>query len=510
MSRQTTNLSQNTTVHTAPALPQNTFAVSAFAAPLAQPLALDLDFTLIRSDLMLECLATALKRNPMVIFLAFFWLLQGRAMLKHKLAKFAPPAVDLIPANARVVALAHNEFNAGRHIVLATAADMISARRIAQRFAFIDEVIASDGQRNLKGAAKAQELSARFPQGFLYAGDSAADMPVWQAASEVIVVEAAPSVARRAAALGKPTLTLDAPRANARLVAKALRLKQWAKNALIFAPVLLAGLALAPAAWMQAAIAFIALGLVASATYLLNDIVDLADDRRHWSKKNRPLASGALRLGAGLRLMLELAAVGFWLAAFAGWKVAAVIAVYAAITLAYSFKLKRVPIVDVATLAALFTLRLFLGVVAIGAVISPWLFVFSMALFLSLSIAKRHTEVVRMSLHNLISMPGRGYVARDEPLLLAMGLAAAASAIVLFSLYLTAEAFRATVYSAPAFLWATPVVLFLWLGRIWLLSQRGELDDDPVAFALKDRASLAMGGLLALSFGLAGFAGRFL
>jgi hypothetical protein len=162
---------------------------------------------------------------------------------------------------------------------------------------------------------------------------------------------------------------------------------------------------------------------------------------------------------------------------------------------------------DVAVLATLFTLRLFLGVVAIGAVISPWLFVFSMALFLSLSTAKRHTEVVRMALHGKTKTAGRGYIARDEPMLLALGLAAAMSAVVLFSLYLTAEAFQAAMYTAPGFLWATPILLFLWLGRIWLVSQRGELDDDPVAFALKDKASLALGCMLGLAFGGAIFGG---
>ena len=199
-------------------------------------------------------------------------------------------------------------------------------------------------------------------------------------------------------------------------------------------------------------------------------------------------------------LVPVLSFAGFVLAAAAGWAVLATIALYTVITLAYSMHLKRVPVLDVALLATLFTLRLFLGVVAIGAVISPWLFVFSMALFLSLSTAKRHTEVVRMALHGKTKTAGRGYIARDEPMLLSLGLAAAMSSVVLFSLYLTAEAFTNAVYSAPGFLWATPVLLFLWLGRIWLISQRGELDDDPVAFALKDRPSLMLGAMLGLAF----------
>ncbi len=484
-------------------------ARSAFAAPLDQPLVLDLDFTLLRTDVLFESFACMLKRNPLVILLAAYWLLRGKAVLKRKLAEFSPPATELLPANERVVALAEHEFAAGRRVVLATAADELMARRIAARFPFIGETLASNGQQNFKGEVKAAALAARFPEGFLYAGDSDEDIAVWALASESVIVDPSARLSRRVAALGKPTMRIEGAPKGLRLIVKALRLKQWAKNALIFAPVGLAGLALDPLAWERAGMAFLALGLVASATYLLNDMVDLADDRAHWTKRNRPLASGALRLDRGLRLMVELLCLGFALSILVDWKVSAVVGVYMAATLAYSFRLKRTPILDVAMLAGLFTLRLFLGVVAIGAVISPWLFVFSMALFLSLAIAKRHTEVVRMVLHNKVSIAGRGYIARDEPLLLAMGLSSAASAIVLFSLYLTAEAFRAAVYTAPNFLWATPVVLFLWLGRIWLLSQRGELDDDPVAFAIKDKTSLLLGGTLGAAFLMAVVAGSF-
>jgi 4-hydroxybenzoate polyprenyltransferase len=219
------------------------------------------------------------------------------------------------------------------------------------------------------------------------------------------------------------------------------------------------------------------------------------------------LASGALALTHGLALVPVLATAGLALAALLGPGVLATVLLYASVTLAYSARLKRIPILDVTLLAGLFTLRLFVGVVAIGAVISAWLFVFSMALFLSLSIAKRHTEVVRMVAHGLSEAAGRGYRACDAVLLLALGVASAASAIVLLTLYLTAEAFRAAFYTAPAFLWLAPIVLMLWLGRIWLLSQRGELDDDPVAFALKDGPSLALGVALGLAFAAASVGG---
>lgn len=494
--------------HPEPSNDQPIGGVSLDSAPVHVPLVLDLDGTLIRSDVLVECFVAALRRNPFVLFIAIFWLLQGKAVLKQKLAAYAPDDLDAIPANQDLLKLAEREAKRGRAVVLATASNEIMARRIARRFAFIGEVLASDGVRNLKGRAKADVLEERFPGGFIYAGDSSADLPVWARAQSAIGINLAPKTAKALATLGKPMLLLNDSKHPLRVLIKAARVKQWAKNALIFAPLFLAGMMFEATAWRDALLAFFGLGFVASATYLLNDLFDLNDDRRHWTKRNRPLASGDLPIVEGLMLVPVLTLAGFALSAAAGLAVFATVMLYTVITLAYSFHVKRVPVVDVAVLAGLFTLRLFLGVVAIGAVLSPWLFVFSMALFLSLSTAKRHTEVVRMALHGKTKTAGRGYIARDEPMLLALGLAAAMSAVVLFSLYLTAEAFQATsVYSAPMFLWATPVLLFLWLGRIWLISQRGELDDDPVAFALKDRPSLALGAMLGLAFAGAVFGG---
>lgn len=477
------------------------------SAPLEQPLVLDLDRTLIKTDLLFEAFAAALHKNPFIIFLVCWWLMQGKAVLKRKLAERAALDLDVIPVTPAIERLARAEAARGRTIVLATAADEMLARRIARRFTFISRVFASDGQQNLKGRTKADLLARAYPQGFIYAGDSASDMPVWAAASSVVLVPLHRGLERKVRRLGKPMLVTEDSNMSFGTALRALRIKQWAKNALVFAPVALAGMLADPHAWSQATLAFLALGLIASATYVINDLFDLSDDRRHWSKKKRPLAAGDMRIEFGLVLVPCMALAGLSLAGLAGPLVLATVLTYAAATLAYSLFLKRVPVLDVLTLASLFTLRLFLGVVAIGAVISSWLFVFSMALFLSLSVAKRHTEVVRMALNGRSKTAGRGYVARDENFLLVLGVGSALSAIVLFSLYLTAEAVRAAFYTAPQFLWLAPVVLFLWLGRVWLLSQRGELDDDPVAFALKDKVSIALAGVLVAGYGLAALGG---
>ena len=464
-----------------------------------RPLVLDLDGTLLRTDTLLESAVAALRDNPFVIFSMLLWLLQGRAVLKQRLAAIAMPDIATLPAEPRVVSLGRAAAAAGRPVVLATAATVEIAAAVAERFPFISRVMASNGRTNLKGGAKAEALAAAFPQGFDYAGDSAADLTVFAAAERVVVVRAPAGVVRRAQALGKPVEVIGAERSAVAVWARALRLKQWAKNALVFAPIPLAGALFAPAAWASAALAFLGLGLVASATYLINDLFDLPNDRQHWSKRERPLASGALGIGQAVVGLPVLFGLGFAAAALAGPGAVFVTALYVVATLAYSLKLKQVPIVDISMLAGLFTLRLLLGVVAIGAVISPWLFVFSFALFLSLSSAKRHTELTRAKVHG-VALRGRGYQAADEPLLLGLGLAAVASSVLILILYLMAEGFRAGHYSAPAFLWCAPVIIFLWQMRIWLLSQRGSLDDDPVTFAIRDKPSLMLGAALAAAF----------
>jgi 4-hydroxybenzoate polyprenyltransferase len=280
---------------------------------------------------------------------------------------------------------------------------------------------------------------------------------------------------------------------------QALRLHQWAKNTLVVVPLILGGKAYDVVAWGRLAVGFLALSLLASATYLINDIRDVEDDRRHWSKCNRPIANGTLPI-AHARAMAGVGVIAsFALGISMGLGAAAILALYLVLSLAYSFQLKREPIVDVLALASLFTVRLGLGIVLGEVAFSPWLFVFSMFVFLSVSLAKRFNEVARMSNHGLTRAPGRGYDAADEPIVLALGTAAMLGAVLILVIYLIDEAFPATFYAHPYFLWAVPAILFLWLGRIWLLSLRGVVDDDPVLFALKDRTSIAYGALVVIA-----------
>ena len=355
------------------------------------PLILDLDGSLVRGNLLIETMLAFIRQHPLQIFKLPMWLLKGRAVLKQKLAQRAEVDVEALPLNEELLAYAADESASGRKVYIATAADAAIADQVARRVPFVSGVISSDGRTNLKGAIKATELKRRFPNGFTYAGDSRVDLPVWQAAGRAIVVEASSSVT--AAVRKLVEIERVFPRQSyLKALLRSLRPHQWAKNTLVFVPLLLSGMASNPSALLATVAAFMAINLVASATYIINDTVDLADDRRHWSKRKRPLASGELPLLLGAAAVPLGLAAGFALAAAAGPAVVLATAAYLVCTLAYSLQLKRVPILDGFTLASLFTLRLGIGIVASGAPPSPWLLVFSMFLFASLSLAKRHTE----------------------------------------------------------------------------------------------------------------------
>jgi 4-hydroxybenzoate polyprenyltransferase len=284
------------------------------------------------------------------------------------------------------------------------------------------------------------------------------------------------------------------------ILIRALRAHQWVKNLLVFVPLILGGKASDFQAWTLTAYGFIALCCVASAGYLINDLRDLPHDRNHWSKRDRPLASGALSRRSAMLLIAAGIAVGGSLATYLGLAAVLALALYLALTTSYSLYLKRIPLLDVFVLACLFTFRLGFGVVLANVRPSSWLLIFSMFVFLSLSLAKRHTELYRVEAGNAFDDHGRGYRPQDLPLILGMGLAAALGAVLIAVLYLVEDAFPSNFYSSPSFLWVTPSLIFLFLARVWLLSQRGLLHDDPIAFAIRDGVSLLIGLLTSIAF----------
>jgi 4-hydroxybenzoate polyprenyltransferase/phosphoserine phosphatase len=472
------------------------------AAPssAALPLVIDLDGTLIKTDSTAETLLDALRHDPSVLWRLPRKLSAGCPAARAFLAGKSSLDVETWPVHEDFLEYVRCQADEGRTVVLATSADQTVAEAIAKRFPFISEVIASDGVSDMKGADKAKVLQARFPGGYVYAGASAADLAVWEQASASIVVDGSSRVVRSVSRLNAPLAVFPRPRLTFGVVGRGLRVHQWAKNLLTFIPLLLGGKAGDPGAWFNATLGFLAFGLVASGTYIINDLWDLPGDRRHWSKHTRPLASGKLSIGAGLLWAALAMAFGFGLASSLGLTAVVLLAVYVVATLGYSLSLKRVPILDVTVLAGLFTLRLEYGIVLADVRLSPWLLVFSMFVFTSLSMAKRHAEVLRSAEKGLASMKERGYLSSDAPLTLGLGLASMLGALLIMVLYLIEDAFPRGFYAKPAFLWALPPILFLFLGRVWLLCQRGQLHDDPVEFATRDRVSVILGIAMTVSF----------
>jgi 4-hydroxybenzoate polyprenyltransferase len=289
----------------------------------------------------------------------------------------------------------------------------------------------------------------------------------------------------------------------ARAIVLSARPHQWAKNALVFVPAILSGDIGRRDVFLTTVLSFAALCLVASAMYIINDVWDVSHDRRHWSKKLRPIASGALPIPTALLIAAIGLALGLLLGFRAGPEAGRIVLGYLALTLAYSFYLKRVPVLDVAVLAGLFTLRLVLGIESADVYASPWLLAFSMFLFSSLCFAKRYVEVQGAANRGIASASGRGYQAEDGPLLFSLGVSTSTSSVVIMVLYVMFDAFQRTFYGNTAWLWAFPLILFLWTSRIWLLAVRGQLDDDPVAFAVRDEVSYVLGLALFAAFLLA-------
>ena len=467
------------------------------------PLCVDLDGTLLRSDLLLEALVSLLRRNPFEIFRVAALLLRGRAAVKAFLASAIPVDVSQLPVNHELLALLRVRKRNGLTNLLVTAADRRNAEAVAAHFDVFDEVLASDGVTNLKGEAKARALASRFPQGFAYAGNAMADLPVWNRAERILAVNASPRVVARARLLRKPMEVVDPAPSTLVALLRAMRPRHWAKNALVFVPALTSHRYLEPETLLLCLLAAVALSFVASATYLVNDVFDTDYDRRHAGKRGRAIAAGDLAVGVALCAAAALAAAGLAIGFLQGARTGLTLLLYVAITFLYSTVLKAIPIVDVLILSGLYILRIVLGIVAIDSEFSPWLLAFAGSLFLSIALAKRYTEVARYGVVDE-SVAGRGYSPSDAHSLRTTGLAAGGSAIALFALYLLQDAVPAALYARIDWLWAIVALLAVWLARIWFVAAHGRLQDDPVDFALRDRVSLALGGAVVVAFLAAG------
>ncbi len=473
------------------------------------PLCVDLDGTLMRTDALWETMMLLLRRNPLYLFRLPFWFLKGRACLKKEIASRTYLNPANLPYHEPFLNYLKSERNRGRRLILATASDVLIAENIADYLGVFDGVIASNGTTNMRGSSKCQTLVDRYgSRMFDYAGNSSVDLDVWSEARHGIVVNADDKLLYRAREITEVTRVFNEPRSLLRLITRALRPHQWFKNIIIFVPLLTSHTLNDLSLVKRSLVAFVAFSLCASSVYILNDLLDLESDRQHHSKRNRPFASGNLALPVGMVLAPLLlgssAGVGFML----GLRFMAVLGIYFAMTLAYSFRIKQMVLLDVFFLAGLYTMRLVAGHTAAHIGWSFWLLAFSMFVFLSLALVKRFTELNQLRLQNKKDSKGRGYTTDDAPLVAILGICSGFLATMVMALYVnSAAAVRTidggTLYEHPIWLLMICPLLLYWISYVWMRAYRDQMHDDPIVFALKDKMSYLVGFLSLLVIWLA-------
>ncbi len=461
------------------------------------PLVVDLDGSLIRSDILHESCIGLMAAHPMQLFRLPVWLTSGRAALKAALADAVPIDVALLPLNGVVVDFLRDEKRRGRRIVLASASHRRPVQALADHLGLFDAVLATEGDTNLSGDVKAQQLVDQFGEGgFDYIGNDATDIAVWRRARRVFAVNPTGQLERRLLAQHPDAVIMRSPSPQMRDYLRALRPHQWVKNTLLFLP-MLAAHAVTAENLLRLLPAFLAYCLVASAVYLLNDLVDLPGDREHHSKRHRPLASGAVPIWHAVLLCPLLLLAGLGSAAMVSQHFLMLLVGYIMLTTAYSLYLKRQVIIDAMTLAGLYTLRVFAGAVVLSLPLSPWMLAFCLFLFLSLALVKRYTELDARARRRLTALGGRSYLLEDMPVIGALAGAAGYATVVVLALYINTPVVS-LLYPHPEGLWLICLLLLYWISRVLLLAHRGQIDDDPVVFALKDRSSLITASLCAI------------
>ena len=460
------------------------------------PLCVDLDGTLIATDSLWECILVLIKKRPQALISIFLWMLRGKAFFKKRIAEVAQLECEHLPYRNELLQYLRAQRERGRTLVLATAADSLVAESVAKHLGFFDIVMSSDGERNLNGQAKARALVESFgSRGFDYIGNSSADLPVWaEAHAALIVSENGSAWLPRQAGKRTPVEKVFAvPSVGIRSVVRAMRLYQWIKNLLIFVPLVLAHRFRESDLLLTEVWAFIAFGCCASGLYILNDLFDLTADRQHPRKRRRPFAAGEISIPAGLGMAAGLICGSMALAiGTLPIEFTLILICYMVATNVYTFYARRVPVLDVMTLAGLFTIRVLAGGVAVNIPLSSWLLAFSMFMFLSLAFMKRYTELGVWQESGSKHASGRGYLHTDREWLASVGTAAGYLSVLVMALYINGSEEKA-LYQRPAVLWVLCPLLLFWITRLWFLANRRLLVDDPIEAAAKDKGSYAVG-----------------
>ncbi len=452
------------------------------------PIVVDLDGTLVATDTLAESVLAMVKAAPARLLWAPLWLASGRARFKAEVAGRGAIAVSTLPYNQELLEFLHAEKCRGRRIVLATAAHESIARQVAEHLGLFDRVIATSGDDNLKGERKLAAIEAELGQSFAYIGDHAADLPIWRRAEQPMLVERRPGAGARLQRQVTFTQVFAGEGHGLGDWIRAFRVHQWLKNLLLLVPLLTSFQFLEPGKLLAVLGAFLAFSVAASATYVMNDLLDLGSDRIHPRKRNRPFASGRIGVVPGAAAASAMLALALAAAPLIAPKFACMLVVYLVATVTYSLVLKRYVLIDVMTLGLLYTLRIIAGATAISVAVSPWLLAFSMFLFTSLAMVKRCSELVSLGAAGRSGASGRDYQVTDLTVLWPLGVGTALCAVVVFGLFINVPDTQAR-YATPELLWCVALGLIYWLGRLWTKTSRGEMHDDPILFAARDRGS---------------------
>jgi len=467
------------------------------------PICVDLDGTLVKTDLLLETFINVVKNDWVNLFRVPAWFFLGKAAAKEKLAKISSIDPATIPYNEKLLEYLKKERLNGGKIVLATASDQQIAGQIALHLGIFDDVVASDGITNLKGEAKTKVLVERYGErGFVYVGNSRTDLKVWQRANSAILVNTGRSIPKAAAALCPVEGEFLDTKSSLQGLIKEARPHQWLKNLLVFISPMAAHLLFNPTTFFHTLLAFVVFCFAASGIYIINDLFDLETDRRHPRKRNRPFASGDLPLQYGLAGPIFIG-IAIALGSALSLEFILIVYVYVTLSLSYSQFLKTKPLVDVFCLALLYTIRVVAGGVVAKSGVSIWLLNFSGFLFLSLGFLKRYAEYsISTNGEKIVLSSRRGYTEHDSLLIIIMGVCSSFVSTLVFAFYVNSTQ-GVLAYKTAYLMWGiVPLVLF-WQLRLWLATVRGYMHDDPVVYAAKDKISYLVMAIVVVIYLLA-------
>jgi len=473
------------------------------------PLVVDLDGTLVKTDTLYESIIKLIKQSPFTILLFFSWLLQGKSFFKDEIAKRIAFNPETLPFNQELLIWLKEQKACNRRLILCTAANERVAQSIADHLGFFDAVLASDKQTNLSGLNKLKALRVTNGEGsFDYVGNSSADLAVWANARKAILVNASSSVMKRAQSHHNVEKVFLPTFVSLSQWGKVLRIHQWVKNFLLFVPLLAAHQMADLSSVQMLLLAFLSFNTLASSVYITNDLLDLDSDRQHPRKRFRPFSAGVIPILYGALLAPLLTAASLILACFIGTHFLAWMVIYFFTTISYSFRLKRIVLVDCLILAGLYTLRIIAGASAVNIPLSFWLLSFSIFFFLSLAFVKRYAELKMQANEGSQRIHGRGYSVSDGPLIQSLGVTSGYVSVLVLALYLNSDAVE-RLYAQPQIIWlAIPLMLF-WISWVWMVAHRGKMHYDTILFAVRDRAILIISILFVLIFISASQMGRF-